>query len=152
MTKVRIPKIKFTYKVSRSAGDVKVVSSDGAFYCVKAVADMNLIDKKEQVIALYLDRANNLTGASLISTGGQSGCVIDAKVLFSEALLVGAAAIILAHNHPSGNLQPSEQDKAITKRLSEGANLLELRLLDHLIFSRAGFYSLYDRNQELFGG
>jgi DNA repair protein RadC len=152
MTKIRIPKVKFTYRITRSAGDVKINSSDGAFYCVKAVADMNLIDKKEQVIALYSDRACNLIGASLISTGGQSGCVIDAKILFSEALLVGAANIILAHNHPSGNLQPSAQDKEITRRLSEGAKLLELRLLDHLIFSRAGFYSLYEQNAELFGG
>jgi len=69
---------------------------------------------------------------------------VDLRIILVVALKCNASSIVLIHNHPSGNLQPSEQDKAITKKLREASKLLDLLLLDHLIISREGYYSFAD--------
>ncbi len=156
MTKLKLPKVKFSYKIAyhsyiKSHSPIVVKSEEDANNCLLSCADLDLLERKEQVIALYLDRANNLIGASNISTGGVAGCVIDAKILFSEALLIGASSVILGHNHPSGNLNPSAQDKKITQQLYNAGKLLDLPVLDHLIFTRKGYTSLRKNFPELFG-
>ena len=73
-----------------------------------------------------------------------SRCPIDVRILFKIALEKYATAIIVAHNHPSGNLQPSSEDKNITKKMSEGGQLLNITLLDHLIITQKSYYSFSD--------
>ena len=93
---------------------------------------------------LLLNRANKVLGISVISVGGVSGTVVDPKKVFATALLSGCSSIILCHNHPSGQLQPSDADRNITKKLCNGATLLEMSVVDHLIISSESFYSFAD--------
>ena len=93
---------------------------------------------------LLLNRANNSLGWVKISEGGIAGTVMDIRIILQHALLAHASSIILAHNHPSGNLKPSEQDLRITKIIKEGSKLLDIQLVDHLIITESAFYSFAD--------
>lgn len=99
-------------------------------------------NSREHFVALYLDGSNHVACYSLVSTGTANQCVAHPREVFQRALVTGAVAIILAHNHPSGKLNPSNEDLQVTQRLKEGANLLGIKLLDHLIVSDHGFESI----------
>lgn len=124
-----------------SADVVKVSSSRDAYQVLLPVfQDLN----HEEFWVLLLNRANYIIGKQLISKGGLAGTVADPKIIFKMALEQGAANLILAHNHPSGNLKPSSQDLNITKKLVEAGKMLELYVLDHLIITNKMFYSFGD--------
>jgi DNA repair protein RadC len=101
----------------------------------------------EQFQVMLLSRANRVLGISTISTGGTAGTVVDAKVVFGAALKANASSIILSHNHPSGNLLPSEQDKRLTRRLVEIGRALDLPVVDHVILSSEGYFSFADEGE-----
>lgn len=98
----------------------------------------------EEALLLLLNRANKVVGFSKISLGGTTGAVVDLKVVFQTALKANAQSIILCHNHPSGNLKPSEADKTLTKHLKDAGKLMEIPILDHLIITSEGFFSFAD--------
>lgn len=98
----------------------------------------------EEFWILLLNRGNKVTARHLISKGGQAGTVADPKIIFNTALQHRAASIILAHNHPSGNLKPSTADIALTNKLVSAGQLLDLAVLDHLIIADKGYYSFAD--------
>jgi DNA repair protein RadC len=98
----------------------------------------------EEFWVLTLNRANRVMNKVMVSKGGLAGTVADAKIIFQEALLGRAAAIIIAHNHPSGNLNPSQADREITKKLKNAGDFLDLPVLDHLIISEGGYFSFAD--------
>lgn len=98
----------------------------------------------EEFWILLLNRANRLIRKECISEGGISGTVVDPKKIFKVALDHHATGIILGHNHPSGNIQPSESDIRITNKIVEAGKLLEVSVLDHIIISDNGFYSFSD--------
>ena len=98
----------------------------------------------EEFHTIFLSRNNRVLCTELISKGGFSSTVVDCKVIFKKALEVTASSIILAHNHPSGNLKPSEQDEALTKRLAEAGKLIEIQVLDHIIVGDMGYFSFAD--------
>ncbi len=98
----------------------------------------------EEFWILLLNRANGVIKKEKISTGGVAGTVADPKIIFKRALEETASGIILVHNHPSGNLKPSQADIDLTKKLREGAKLLDMQVLDHLIFTDNGYYSFGD--------
>lgn len=104
----------------------------------------NTIELQEEFKILLLNRANNVLGIYNLSKGGTTGTVVDAKLVFSVALKCNASSIIIAHNHPSGNLTPSEADKTITNKLKQAGKLLDIALLDHLIVTKDNFYSFLD--------
>jgi DNA repair protein RadC len=83
-------------------------------------------------------------GKHQVSSGGMAGTVVDPKIIFKAALDNKAVSIILCHNHPSGNLQPSSQDISLTKNLVAAGKVLEISVLDHLIVSQNGFFSFAD--------
>ena len=93
---------------------------------------------------LLLNRANKVLGIVEISKGGTAGTVVDPKIVFAAAIKTNCSAIILAHNHPSGNLRPSDQDIRLTRKLKECGNLLEINVWDHLIITREGYLSFAD--------
>lgn len=105
---------------------------------------MNRIELLEEFKILLVNRRIRVLGVVDISQGGLSGTVADPKVIFAAALKSCASVIILAHNHPSGELDPSREDIAITKKLKAGAELLDLKVLDHLIISKDTYYSFAD--------
>jgi DNA repair protein RadC len=100
----------------------------------KTIAD-DQIAHKEFFGILLLNRANRVLQRSIIATGGLSACIVDPKHIFQFVLLSNAAGLIIFHNHPSGDVKPSEQDIRITKRMKEACSLLDVVLLDHIILS-----------------
>lgn len=105
----------------------------------------HLIDlNHEEFWIVFTSRSSKLIGKELLSKGGLSATVVDPKIIFSMALQHQASNIFLVHNHPSGNLKPSHEDLILTKRLAEAGRLLEIRILDHLIVTDKGFYSMAD--------
>lgn len=98
----------------------------------------------EEFWILLLDRANQLIKPVSISQGGVSGTVSDPKIIFKNAIEALASGVILAHNHPSGNLKPSEADMRLTRQMQESGKLLEIPVLDHLIISDSGYLSMAD--------
>ncbi|TAH44104.1 MAG: JAB domain-containing protein [Bacteroidetes bacterium] len=98
----------------------------------------------EEFWILFLNRANRIIGKQQISMGGMSGTVADPRMIFKSALDKKALAIILCHNHPSGNTQPSEADLSLTKSLHSAGKILEIAVLDHVIITQSGFYSFAD--------
>ncbi|WP_423147678.1 RadC family protein [Rubrolithibacter danxiaensis] len=98
----------------------------------------------EEFWIILLNRANKVLSRHLISKGGQAGTIADPKIIFQTALENHAASIILTHNHPSGNLKPSQSDIALTQKLVSAGNMLDIGVLDHLIFSNTGYYSFAD--------
>lgn len=98
----------------------------------------------EQVYLLLLNRSNGLIKKERVSQGGTTASVVDPKVVFRFALEQGAHSLILIHNHPSGNLQPSDTDKRLTQRLQKIGKELELPLIDHLIYTDQGYFSFAD--------
>ncbi|HYG38548.1 MAG TPA: DNA repair protein RadC [Cytophagales bacterium] len=121
---------------------LKITCSQDVFECIRP----QLMDiGHEEFWIILLNRANVVSNKIQISTGGISGTVADPKIIFKQALDHLASAIILVHNHPSGNLNPSQADIDLTKKLKEAGKFLEIPVLDHLIFTNDGFYSFADK-------
>lgn len=97
---------------------------------------------REECVILLLNAANNVIGLSIISIGGLTASIVEPRQVFKVAVLANAAAIILAHNHPSGNLTPSEADIEITKQLVKAGKIMGIPIRDHIIVSYRGFVSM----------
>ena len=122
-TKVK-PSERLAVKCSRDAHKILFDSWDTA-----------TIEHKETVKMLLLNRANKVLGITTISEGGLSGTLMDVRMIFQYAIKGNACGIIIAHNHPSGNINPSESDQKITQKIKEAGNLLDIQLLDHIILT-----------------
>ena len=105
---------------------------------------MSKIEFVEQFKAMLLNRANKVLGIFEVSSGSSTGTIADPKLIFAAAIKANACGIILAHNHPSGNLNPSQADIDLTRRMREGGKLLEVQVLDHVIITCEGYYSFAD--------
>ncbi len=105
----------------------------------------HLLDLNHEEFWIVLTgRSQKILGKELISKGGMSEVAVDPKIIFGIALQHQATNIFLVHNHPSGNLKPSNQDIHLTKRLCDAGKMLDIRILDHLIITDSGFYSFAD--------
>lgn len=100
----------------------------------------------EEFWILLLNRANKVMSREQISLGGVAGTVVDAKIVFRKAIEGMASSIILVHNHPSGNLQPSQQDIDLTRKLKKAGETLDIAVLDHLIIAESSYFSFADEN------
>lgn len=98
----------------------------------------------EEFVVVMLNRANEIIGKHVLSKGGVSGTVVDPKLVFKEAIEKLACGIILCHNHPSGNLKPSNEDIKLTKKIKEAGQFLEILVLDHIIIGGDSYYSFAD--------
>ena len=140
MKKYKFPKIKV--KVSVTKGDkVTITSPDKMVEVMRSIFDADTILWTEEVIMVCLNRANDVVGYYKISSGGFSGSVVDPRVVMTIALQNASSSIILAHNHPSGNLKPSEGDKAITEKIKNACAFFDMKLLDHLIITDESYFS-----------
>ena len=102
------------------------------------------IEYAEQFFVMMADTSNHVYAYKMLSQGGMVGTVVDARLLFQAALLCHAPALILIHNHPSGNIQPSEADRILTKKISDAGKLLEIKILDHIILTVDSYFSFSD--------
>ena len=129
----------------RREEEVKEKKKIGSSKDVFEVFQPNMADSPfEEFWILLVNRANKIIGKHQISQGGVSGTVADPKRIFQLALENLASGIILCHNHPSGNTQPSQQDIKLTRKINDGAKLLEINLLDHIILGDENYYSFAD--------
>ncbi len=120
---------------------VKITDSQTAFDVIYPhLGDLN----HEEFWVIFLNRANAVIGKQNISKGGVSGTVVDPKVVFKMAVQFPASGIILAHNHPSGNLKPSQADHQLTRKLKEAGKALDIPVLDHLIIGERDYFSFVD--------
>ncbi len=102
--------------------------------------------RTEEFWAVYLNHKNQIVYKSQLSKGGITGTLVDVRVLFKMALEHFATSVIVAHNHPTGNLKPSDADLKITKNIQQAGDLLNIKLIDHLIVGENSFFSFKDQN------
>ena len=121
----------------------KVTTSESASNVIRKFYfdDINIY---ESFFILLLNRANNTTGFAKISQGGTAGTVVDIKIIAKYAVESLSSAVIICHNHPSGNKQPSDADLNITRRIKDALLLLDIKLIDHIIITENDFYSFAD--------
>lgn len=143
MMNVLLAEIEISYRPKIKMSELpKVVTSGDAYDCLKGVIPQ--MDYREYFYILCLNRNNKVLGYSQISVGGVSGTVADVKIIMQTALKANASSIIIAHNHPSGNLVPSEADKQITRKIKDAGKVLDMPVLDHLILTSESYFSFAD--------
>ena len=124
----------------------KIKTSLDAYNSIIPSFNQNTLAIQEEFIMMMVNQSNTPLGVFHASTGGISGTVADIRLLMATALKSLCTGIIISHNHPSGNLTPSDQDNTLTKKIKEACNLLDIKLLDHLIVDPFGsFMSFADR-------
>lgn len=129
------------YRETPSVERPKITSSNIAYQILNTrLSDL----PHEEFWVLFLNRANQVTGEMQLSKGGISGTVVDVRLICKAAIEKGASGIVIAHNHPSGQIIPSEQDKAITKKIKEALKFMEISLLDHIIIGDKKYLSFSD--------
>lgn len=140
-----LPEFRISLKKKGSFEEMFPVhnSEDAANICRRCF-EADLIDWREEFIVIALNRANKVLGFYKISSGGVNGTVCDPKIIFQFALLSNSCRLILSHNHPSGNLQPSAGDRDITEKLVKGGNILDIEIVDHIIVTSEGYTSFSD--------
>ena len=129
-------------KIRRLYKKVKINSSKDAFELLNG----DLVDlQHEEFWIILLKRNNEVIQKEMLSKGGISGTVVDPKIIFKRALEESASALILAHNHPSGNLTASKEDIQLTNKLKEAGKSLDIPILDHLIIADQDYFSFADQ-------
>jgi DNA repair protein RadC len=141
-----LQEIQILYRNKAKKSDRPIVKSSQDAYDYLIGAWSPQIERLEEFVILCLNRANKVLGFSKISSGGISGTVADPKVIFQVALKSNASSILLAHNHPSGNTNPSDNDIQLTKKLKKAGEFLELNVLDHLIITPHTYFSFADES------
>jgi len=141
--KSNLPEITLRLKKGETL-NVKIKSSKDAAEIFRQIWDVDSLEIFESVICIFLNRANNTIGWFKVSQGGLNGTVIHNRMILATALKCLAQSIIIAHNHPSGNTQPSDADINITKKLKDACQIMEINLLDHLIITSDSHYSMND--------
>lgn len=121
----------------------KITSSKSVFELMQPVIGEL---QHEEFWIVYLNNSNKVIQKSQLSKGGITGTLVDVRLVLKTALEVGALGLILAHNHPSGTLKPSEADKNITQKLKMAAQSLDIKVLDHLIITEKAYFSFADEN------
>lgn len=141
---MKLQEVKLSYKpMIKGSDSTKVDSSYKAVNYLRSIWSDD-IEHIENMFLLVLNRSNKIIGYYHVSKGGISGTVADIRIMMQVAILMNASSIILAHNHPSGNLQPSEEDKTITNKVINAAKLFDIKTLDHIILTEDSYLSFQD--------
>lgn len=140
---MELTEILISYK-NKNQDAVKVSSSVEVYNFILNHWDDDTLDIQENVKILLLNSSNTILGVYDVSRGGINSTVIDLRLVLSVALKCLATSIILVHNHPSGNINPSEQDREFTKKIKSACKFLEIQMFDHIIITRHDYYSFAD--------
>ena len=106
--------------------------------------------RQEHFLVLYLDQSNHALKVECVSHGGTTTVIADPKIIFKNALNIGATCIVLCHNHPSGNPRPSDDDRQLTKKLIAAGKLLDINVIDHIVIGNERYYSFRDHGEMTF--
>jgi DNA repair protein RadC len=143
--KTSIPEIQVTYKTEIPFDERQSLrSSEDSAKIFKQHYPEGKIELQEIFKVIFVNRANHVLGIHDLSIGGLTGTVVDIRILLAIALKSLSSGIVLAHNHPSGNIKPSQADISITKKISQACKLLEIQLLDHIIVTKEDYFSFAD--------
>lgn len=138
-----IAEVKITYShVVKPSDRISVTGSKDVYRYVKPLWED--IDYRESFAILLLSRNMKVLGLSWISLGGVSGTVVDSKIIFQAALKSHSSSLILLHNHPSGQLRPSDADIKITQKIKSAGEFLDIDIPDHIILTSESYYSMAD--------
>lgn len=141
----RISEIELKYKPSKIIGNNdKITCSKSAYEVFLEHWNADTLELYEEFKVLLLNRANEVLGIHTLSKGGMTGTLVDLKLLFAVVLKSASSSIILAHNHPSENLKPSEADKNLHKKIQSASKFLDISVLDNLIITKSSYYSFND--------
>lgn len=122
----------------------RISSSTDAYHILKQIWNDETIDYNEDFWMLLINRSGWVLGAYQVSKGGLNGTIADIRVIFAVAIKGNATSIIISHNHPSGSAAPSQNDQELTKRISKAGDILDIKVLDHVILCRDHYYSFAD--------
>ena len=141
-----IAEVQLIYKSKVKASDrLQVKCSRDAYNLFMEHWNQDTIEHVEEFKVMLMNRSNAVLGIMEVSKGGISGTVTDVRILLQAAIKANASGIIVRHNHPSGNLSPSESDTKLTHKIKEAGNLMDIQLLDHLILTtNDNYYSFAD--------
>jgi DNA repair protein RadC len=140
-----VAEIKLSYHPKvRSSDRPKVNRSQDSYRVLLETWDQGKIDFIEQVRVLLLNKGNRVLGIYEAGSGGLINCLVDMRLMFVAALNSGATSIIISHNHPSGGLKPSREDERLTKNVKLAGEILDIKLLDHIIVTSEGYFSFAD--------
>ena len=139
-----VAEITLSYYGQLSKHSPTILCSSDAAETFRCRWEQGRIGFVEEFKVMLLNRGNRVLGIVNLSQGGIAGTVADPKLIFAAALKAAASSIILAHNHPSGNLTPSQADLQLTNKLQEAGKFLDLPVLDHVILTQDGYYSFAD--------
>ena len=143
--KFLLEEVELIYKPKFKISTRPVIkNSNDAYQLLTQVWDMDQIQLREQFKFLMFNRANRLLAVSQLSNGGITDTVADVRLIFATALKANAVLLLLAHNHPSGNLKPSKGDIELTLQIREAGRYLDILVFDHLIISSEGYLSMAD--------
>lgn len=138
------PKIRIVYSKKLKTNErEKITSSQDASRILRKLWSSQM-EVREEFVVLLLDRSNRVLGYHLLSKGGLTATVADVRLIYSVALESLAAGIIIAHNHPSGNLNPSDADKLLTKKVVEAGKYFDIPVIDHVILTKESYFSFLD--------
>jgi DNA repair protein RadC len=126
--------VRYSHKVAKK-DKPQILKSQDVFDILCEIWDHATIGYQERFYVLFLNRANRVMGYKCVSVGGTAGTVVDAKHIFGIAVKCNASSIILAHNHPSSNHSPSQNDVDLTRKLVKGGEFLDITVLDHVIIT-----------------
>jgi DNA repair protein RadC len=145
-TQSTIAEVSLVYKSMVKASDrQKVKCSQDACNLFLESWDTNSLEHIEEFKILLLNRSNSVLGIMNVSKGGISGTVTDVRIILQAAIKANASGLILCHNHPSGNTQPSETDSKLTQKIKGAGQVMDIQLLDHLIITPEDrYYSFAD--------
>lgn len=142
----KVGEVELAYKPTTRSRS-KVLSSAEAYQILLPTYKEGTIDYKEYFKVLFLNQASQVLGYTLISEGGITETTVDVRLILQAALLTNSVSLILAHNHPSGNLKPSKLDIELTKQIKEAAKLMRINVLDHIILTSDKYYSFADEGE-----
>jgi len=142
-----VGEVQLSYSKTQEIHTNKIKSSEDIVAFIREIFPVEQINHREYAYSIFLDRANQILGYFMISAGGISGTIIDPRIVFQSALLANASAIIIFHNHPSGNLNASKADVEITIKISKAGKFLDITLLDHIIITENGYFSFSDEGR-----
>ena len=138
-----VSEIEVSYRPNRK-NQASINSSQDCYHILRSVWDDSLMELQEQFAVLFLNRKNQIIGYRCIGTGNMVSTIVDKKLIAAISITSMACGVILCHNHPSGNLRPSQADLRLTKDIYRALKLVDVSVLDHLIISAEGYYSFMD--------
>jgi RadC-like JAB domain/C-terminal domain on Strawberry notch homologue/P-loop containing NTP hydrolase pore-1 len=141
---INVPELTVSYTRSNQKDFGRITTSDDAARFVRETFNAGEVELQEQFIVLYLNQANNIIGYYKHSKGAINATVADIRIVLAAALKALAVSMVIAHNHPSGNLKPSRADEQLTEKIKQAGSYMDVKLLDHVIVTKDSYYSFAD--------